>query len=165
MRKLLIPGLFLVLLMTMIFTIPVPAAAADDYELITGTKRDSTYINRSDMHYRRIYHDTLTLTLGIGDTVINLITQCGITEAYNFRFRSLNAADYSTYALIGLGSYRGIWHDDSVARGLRWHTVGEESADDWFISPTAATDIYLRMQKGDSTAADTFFTLEAIFLY
>jgi len=165
MRKLLIPGLFLVLLLTLIFTIPQPAVAADDYLITTGTKRDSTFINRSDGHYRRIYVDTVTFTLGMGDTTINLYTQCGITEGYNFWIRSLNGADDSTFAKFAFSAHRGIWHDDSVARNYDWASVGEESADDYLIAPIAADKIYVRMCKGDSTAGDTLFKWELRFYY
>lgn len=154
MKKLLSLSIILIaFIWFVVSTTPTELQGADDYLLTTGTKRDSTFVQRGDQHYTLIKFDTATIYQGV-DTTVDL----GALY-YNFWIRSLNAPGNSTFVKVAFSAHKGIWHDDSVARNMDWATVGEESADDYFIAPIGSRYIYFRPTKGDSSG-DTTVTVE-----
>lgn len=144
MRKFLLAFILAVSLVTVSLV-----SAADDYYLpLTGTLRDSTFIQWRDAGWSGIKHDTVTIHAKYGDSLLDLGS-----KYYNFIIKSLNGAGDSGSVKIAFPSY-GIWHADSVARNLDYTAVGLNSADDNLIIPLGSRYIYIRPVVGghhDST--------------
>lgn len=126
--------------LTLILMIAISYAANES--LFGDSYVDSLLQDKGALCWQQVYCDTLLLDGLDGDTTIDLGGW-----GYNFMIRSLNTAAESCFYDIAFDSYKGIFHNDSIARNLLWERVGWTAGvgnQNWFVAPIRASKIYCR---------------------